>query len=167
MEFRRCVLCSLGFAVVLAGLALAQSQPPITIDKVMTGEELHATGVESLTSAQRSALDKWLSDYTLRVFQVAKDEKPAVTGTGTPPATYAGGSGGHWIRSKANDGAIIILEDGSMWGINSLDRIDTMLWLPISNITILKASPSVGDYKYSLINTDDKEKALAKYLGKQ
>lgn len=54
-----------------------------------------------------------------------------------------------------------------MWGINSIDRIDTMLWLPISNITILKASPSVGDYKYSLINTDDKEKARAKYLGKQ
>jgi hypothetical protein len=168
MEFRGRVLYSLGFAVLLAGLGLAQSQPLITIDKVMTGEELRATGVEGLTSAQRSALDKWLSEYTLRVFQVAKgDEKPAVTGSGTASATYTGSSGGHWIRSTADGGAIIILEDGSMWGISSMDRIDTMLWLPVSNIIILKSSPSVGDYKYSLINTDDKEKALAKYLGKQ
>ena len=54
-----------------------------------------------------------------------------------------------------------------MWGIDPIDRIDTSLWLPISNVTILKASPAVGEYKYSLVNTDDKEKALAKYLGKQ
>jgi hypothetical protein len=54
-----------------------------------------------------------------------------------------------------------------MWGINAIDRIDTSLWLPIGNITILKASPPVGEYKYSLVNTDDKDKALAKYFGKQ
>lgn len=54
-----------------------------------------------------------------------------------------------------------------MWQINSLDRIDTALWLPIRNVTILKASSPIGDYKYTLINADDGEKALAKYLGKQ
>jgi hypothetical protein len=75
-------------------------------------------------------LDKWLSEYTLRVFQVAKgDEKPAVSGSGTASTAYTGGSSSHWIQSKADDGAIIILEDGSMWGINSIDRIDTLLWL--------------------------------------
>jgi hypothetical protein len=52
-------------------------------------------------------------------------------------------------------------------GIDPVDRVDTALWLPISNITILRASPAVGDYKYSLLNSDDREKALAKYLGKQ
>lgn len=168
MGFRRRVLSTLAFAGALAVLALAQSASLITIDKVMTGEELRTTGVENLTPVQRSALDKWLSDYTLKVFQIAKgDEKPAVSGSGAASATYNGSSGGHWIQSKVDDGTIIILEDGSMWGINSLDRIDTALWLPISNITILKASPSIGDYKYSLINTDDKEKALAKYLGRK
>ena len=159
---------SLGFAVVLAGLALAQFQPFITIDKVMTGEELRATGVERLTPAQRAALDKWLSEYTLRVLQVAKGDAKAtgVVGSGTTP-TYTGSGSGHWIRSTADSGAIVILEDGSMWGINPVDRIDTSLWLPISNITILMASPVVGEYKYALVNTGDKEKALAKYLGKQ
>src|SRR6266536_2181127 len=113
MEFRWRVPCLLGFVGILAGLALAQSQPLITVDKVMTGEELRATGIQSLTPAQRSAFDKWLSEYTLRVFQVGKgNEKPAVSGSGPASATYTGTSGGHWIQSTADGGAIIILEDG-------------------------------------------------------
>ncbi len=54
-----------------------------------------------------------------------------------------------------------------MWEVNSLDRINTTLWLPVTNVTILKANQPVGEYRYTLINTDDGEKALAKYLGKQ
>jgi hypothetical protein len=157
----------LGLGVALAGLALAQFQPLITIDKVMTGAELHATGVDGLTYAQRSALDRWLSEYTLKVLQVVKDDGKGTGVVGSGAAAYTGSGSGHWVRSTADDGAIVILEDGSMWDVNPLDRINTSLWLPVSNVTILKASPAVGEYKYSLVNTDDKEKALAKYLGKQ
>jgi len=145
---------------------MAPAEPGITMEKVMTGEELRTTGVSQLSAAQRVALDRWLSDYTLRVIQYAqRSVKPAANSPGS--ATYAGSSGGHWINSNAGNGAMIILEDGSVWEINSLDRIDTALWLPISNVTVLKASSPVGDYKYTLINTDDGEKALAKFLGKQ
>jgi hypothetical protein len=154
--------------LIHVGVLVAQPSPGITIDRVMTEDQLQATGVRTLTAAQRAALDRWLSEYTLRVIQFA--QRSASPSTGSPAsgaASYTGGSGGHWIKSKANNGAIIILEDGSMWEINSLDRIDTALWLPISNVTILKASSPVGDYKYTLVNTDDGEKALAKYLGKQ
>ncbi len=62
---------------------------------------------------------------------------------------------------------MIVLEDGSIWEINSIDRIDTALWLPITDITVLKASQPVGDYKYTLVNTEDGEKALAKFLGRE
>jgi len=134
----------------------------------MTGEELQTTGVAALTPAQQSALNKWLSKYTLKVFQIAKgEEKHAVIGPGTAPGWHAGIDGDHWIQSTANDGGIIILEDGSMWGISPMDRIETMLWLPNSTITILKANKAFGEYTYSLVNSDDKEKALAKYLGRQ
>jgi len=134
------------------------------MDKVMTGDDLRTTGVGSLTAPQRAALDRWLSAYTMQVLQYAQGSgKPA----GSAPSTYVGSGGGHWIKSKADNGGIIILEDGSMWEINSLDRIDTSLWLPITNITVIKASSPIGDYKYTLINTEDGEKALAKFLGKQ
>ena len=33
------------------------------------------------------------------------------------------------MRSKSSDGAIIILEDGSVWEVDAVDRIDWGLWL--------------------------------------
>ena len=55
---------------------------------------------------------------------------------------------GHWIDSVTSDGRIVILEDGSVWEVDSIDRIDSMLWLPTSDIVAC-------DDK--LINTDDDE----------
>ncbi|MBZ5601261.1 MAG: hypothetical protein LAO79_03045 [Acidobacteriia bacterium] len=157
-------LCSGLLGIALASSAFAQSAPVMTMDTVMTGAELRTTGVDSLTPVQRAALDRWLTEYTVKVVRFAEGSG---TATSSSSGSYAGSGGGHWIKSKADNGGIIVLEDGSMWGINSIDRIDTSLWLPISNVTILKASSPVGDYKYMLINTDDGVKALAKYLGKQ
>ncbi len=59
----------------------------------------------------------------------------------------------------------MILEDGSIWQIDPMDTIDAMLWLPISNITIVLSDRGSPGYGYLLINTDDGEKAHAKYLG--
>jgi hypothetical protein len=59
---------------------------------------------------------------------------------------------GHWIQSVSSDGAIVILEDGSVWEINPSDQVDTALWLPITNIVAC-------DDK--LIDTDDNEIAEA------
>lgn len=62
--------------------------------------------------------------------------------------------GGHWIESVSSeesvssDGRVITLEDGSVWEVDSIDRIDSMLWLPVSEIVAC-------DDK--LINTNDDE----------
>src|ERR1700735_2299689 len=89
--------------IALAGSTVAQPVPVITMEKVMTGEQLRTTGVVGLTPVQRAALDRWLSEYTVRVIQFAQDsDKPASSGSGS----YAGSGGGHWIRSKADNGAI-------------------------------------------------------------
>lgn len=78
---------------------------------------------------------------------------------------YSGGSSGHWIQENIDSGSMMVLEDGSIWGIDPLDKIDAMLWLPISNITIVTSDNGSPGYEYLLINTDDGEKAHAKYLG--
>lgn len=59
---------------------------------------------------------------------------------------------GHWVKSVSSDGAIVILEDGSVWEIDSADQVDTALWLPMTNIVAC-------DDK--LIDTDDNEIAGA------
>ena len=42
----------------------------------------------------------------------------------------------HWIKSKSNDGAIIILEDESVWEVNIVDRIHSILWIPTENVIV-------------------------------
>ena len=79
-------------------------------------------------------------------------------------AEYVGQGGGHWIKNNAS-GKLITLEDGSMWQVNTLDQIDTALWLEITDVTVVKASSPTGEYKYVIIDKQAGEKALAKYLG--
>lgn len=54
-----------------------------------------------------------------------------------------------------DSGRLVQLEDGSLWEIDPVDRIDTMLWLPVTDIVVC-------DDK--LINTEDKETADARRL---
>jgi hypothetical protein len=73
---------------------------------------------------------------------------------------------GHWVKAKLDGGHYITLEDGSLWAISPMDRINTMLWLPVERITVL-ANPDSLQYPYRLINTDSKSTAEAKYVGKE
>jgi hypothetical protein len=134
----------------------------------MSPAEQRAIGVHTLTAAQRDALNQWLVRYTRRVLDVAQRSSAG----GQPPRrgsaggrTYVGVGGGHWIDEVSSSGAIVTLEDGSMWEISSIDRIDTSLWLPVTDITVLEADRPLGEYRYVLVNTEDGEKALAKYIG--
>jgi hypothetical protein len=68
-------------------------------------------------------------------------------------AAYASCDSGHWVSEVSDDGGVVILEDGSVWLINSADKIDTALWLPTTDITAC-------DDK--LINTEDGEIAGAR-----
>lgn len=72
----------------------------------------------------------------------------------------------HWIKKNIDSGAYILLEDGSLWQIDPFDKVDAMLWLPISTIIVVKSTTGSPGYDYLLINIDDKEKAHAKFMGK-
>lgn len=56
---------------------------------------------------------------------------------------------GHWISSISSGGEIVILEDRSVWQVDSVDTIDTSLWLPTEDIIIC------GN---TMINVDNGEK---------
>lgn len=50
-------------------------------------------------------------------------------------------------------GQLLNLEDGSVWIVDGIDRGDTALWLPVTNIVVCDGL---------LINTDDGEKVHAR-----
>lgn len=74
---------------------------------------------------------------------------------------YIGEGDSHWI-SENHDGAVIELEDGSMWEVSPVDRVDSILWLASSSIKVVSSND--GLFPYLLINTDDGEKVEAKLL---
>jgi hypothetical protein len=64
-----------------------------------------------------------------------------------------GCSSGHWISSNIDDGKYIKLEDGSLWEVDSVDTVDSSLWLQLDEITACDGK---------LINTDEKESVEAR-----
>ena len=76
---------------------------------------------------------------------------------------YGAVGDGHWVQEKIGHGEYILMEDGSLWEISSLDRIDTALWLNTENIVVIENTSGLLPYK--LINTDTGDVVEAKYLG--
>lgn len=55
---------------------------------------------------------------------------------------------GHWISSVMASGKLVKLEDGTIWEVDPIDRIHTILWLPVDGIlvcgqTLIKTSSGV------------------------
>jgi len=72
------------------------------------------------------------------------------------------GSGG-FIQTKSDDGTILVLGDGSVWTINGIDRFKIGIWL--GTVTVSNAQSPIGQYTYTLTNTENNQTVLAKILG--
>lgn len=84
-----------------------------------------------------------------------EDRKPQTSKATRKKFQGVGCEGGHWIDSVIDDGRIVKLEDGTIWQVDSIDQIYSMLWLPVSDIVVC-------DDK--LINIDDDEVVNARRL---
>lgn len=103
--------------------------------------------------------------FTVTILSGCSDNKSSTSKTpryNSPPErvyltpSYASDcESGHWITSVSGDGGIIVLEDGSVWLVDPFDQIDSMLWLPISDI--------IACYD-KLINIDDGETVSARRI---
>jgi hypothetical protein len=71
----------------------------------------------------------------------------------------------HWIKEVSDEGGVIILEDNSVWGVESIDKIDSALWLAIDDVIVVK-NDDEPSYPYLLINTSEHETVHARYLGR-
>lgn len=59
---------------------------------------------------------------------------------------------GHWIDEVTSNGAVVILEDGSIWRVSAEDESTTSLWPATTEIVACDGR---------LINTDDHESVIA------
>jgi hypothetical protein len=170
------VVVLVGTATMLSssGFSIAQTRKEeLTIEDVMTAQELKYTGVADLTTSQRAALDVWLNRYTQVVIKLSDkkksepEPKPYLPPLSAGPACkiYSNTGEKESITSNA-DGKILILEDGSVWQVMDIDTIDSSLWLAVDDVLIMRAEHPIGCYTYTIINTDENgEKVQAEYLG--
>ena len=77
---------------------------------------------------------------------------------------YIGTSSGLWIEEEY-DGEILVLSNGSVWEIRSLDSYRAMLWLPLAKITISLSSNIFYPYTLTKSNYYKTESVDAHYVG--
>lgn len=96
---------------------------------------------------------------------------PRQPGTGPTenPPTDSGTTIGeaHSIDQVEPGGAVVILDDGSRWEIAPADQEITRLWLPATHVKLVMGGTGGSGFPCTLVNTDDNEKAIARYRGRE
>ena len=160
-------------SIAIGAQALHAARAALELSVVMTPQELHETGIWRLNGAERRALDDWLNRYTEAVLRIALNPSsgatPTVADTSDTPfgpvKQYRNTGRAHWIQAASESGERITLEDGSLWEISALNRVNTAAWTIDSEVAVIQARVANADYRYELIKTDDGGKALARFLG--
>jgi hypothetical protein len=111
-----------------------------------------------LTGRYRSLCNKRLLTAEQKTATEAAEKRFQQAVPAPASARRRGSSGceaGHWVQDVMSNGEFVKLEDGSVWEIDGVDQIDTMLWLPTTDII---ACPD------KLINTEDNETVGARRI---
>ena len=75
---------------------------------------------------------------------------------------YLGVNNKQYLSKNEKSGEFLTFLDKSKWQINHIDKIKTMLWLPIDEIMV-----SQKNNQYFLTHIKKNEKVSAKYLPKK
>jgi hypothetical protein len=145
---------------------------------VMSPADLRQTGVASLTSAQRAALDAWLARYTAiverasaRGAQAANDAASSPGGDAPANESYAGPLAvpyGSRIAEVKDGGTYILLSDGTEWEVYLPNRPSTITWQQGDYLIVAgRAVELNGQYFFQLFNGKDGSSAAVRWRGKR
>lgn len=155
-------------ALSVAAMCFAQTgKKLVSFEQLFPRTQQRQMGLHKLTATEKEALRTHVEALLLQMSSSPKPKQKTVGTAKSRASVYAGTGGGHWVKKNIDSGTYMLLEDRSLWQIDPYDKLDAMLWLPISDITVTESSSGSPGYDYLLINTDDGKKAHAKYMGKQ
>ncbi len=154
-----------GFLYYAGALTLAaQEKERFSFEKLMSKEDQKRTGVSRLTPTERRALEEWMYQWTVKAVRFASRSGQERNTQSVPRArgTCLQTGSGHWVSKTIEGGKYVELEDGSLWEISALDRINSMLWLVTENIAIVASQNPI--YPCRMINKDSEDTAEAKRI---
>src|SRR5438105_5028446 len=169
---RRITRCVTMFFAAVAPAALAAQAPErVDVARVMSSDELTATGVGSLTVDQRRALEQWLARYTTLVATTARaiSTAPSADTAAHAPRTTVRIRGsvlpeGGEIERVLDDG-FLMLEDGSIWEVHLPDRPRSDSWHRGEFVSVQRLAASQGDFGYALVHGANSDRAAARFAG--
>jgi hypothetical protein len=82
------------------------------------------------------------------------------------PAAYSALGSGHLLREVSGDGRFVTLEDGSRWEVIGRDQFTSADWQPPVAMAVRTTRGEDG-FTYELVNTNDDEGVLARFLPKE
>lgn len=148
-----------------AGVAPSPDGLP-SLDRLMTPDELAATGVERLNEQERAALLTWFADQsaTARSGTAAESEQyplsSYVNRCGTDiPSTLA-------ITDTGGDGSSVELQDGTLWVVKPEDRPATWTWQNGESVVVRRVPAPNAPYYFLLINATAGQRAEAEFAGR-
>lgn len=149
---------------IAAAMVLWAQGGVLDLDEIMTRKEQRETGVVKLAPSERHALEKWLTDWTRDAIEYGKQQaaaEPSSVGGGTGPTAspYKG-----WISEVQDRGRFLVLDDGSLWEVSSLDRIYTGLGLTTEDVRVLPGEGEYPGYGHLLVNLSNGEAVSVKRL---
>jgi len=86
---------------------------------------------------------------------------PRIAGLGASGFTAYANSGRHSIKSVEKRNGVVVLDDGSVWIVDSFDRLDLTLWMSYDDVVVVE---NAGEYL--LVNTNDKHSVKAQMVSR-
>lgn len=151
--------------LVFMPMADSQQSVALAFDQIFPPSIQRTMGLNKLTTTEKELLREHVESLLIAAATLALESSNGANAQDSTQVANPSSTAKHWISKNIDSGEFILLEDKSLWQIDPLDKIDAMLWLPMSNISIVESNAGSPGYDYLLINTDDGEKAHAKYIG--
>jgi hypothetical protein len=126
--------------------------------------------VYAVDSGDRSTSSSWQSNEAITVDEgeesltnLESGEKVTAKQVGkTSDANPYPNTGDHTQDTNDSNGSIVVLDDGSIWAVESGDQSMAESWNDGASITVNEESAGGG---YKLVNTDEHEIVHANYIG--
>lgn len=148
-----------------AGVAPSPDGLP-SLDRLMTPDELAATGVERLNEQERAALLTWFADQAFAAHSATTADSERfplgsyVNRCGTDiPSTLA-------ITDTRGDGSSVELQDGTLWVVKPEDRPATWTWQSGESVVVRRVPAPNAPYYFLLINATAGQRAEAEFAGR-
>ena len=136
-------------------LSFLESMPDAKLKTANTNDEKFEDVVKS--AQQATVLVLVMAQEPQTVLSVPPQTRPVPS-----KSIYSGVNSSHTLDGVMDDGNLIKLDDDSLWQVSPIDAIDSALWLPPSDITVIEGNEP--GYPYKLVNTDDNETVNARLI---